>query len=171
MKKPTKDEKIQTLANALRGIIHAGGEQGIDHPAVQHAKDALTFAGEPFEKIGEEPQMSPNRVAAVFCEMHKAYFGINPRFDGRDRAALIEIAKMFKASEEVQFRGIVREYLDDKADPWMNGSDRNPPMMHAICWLNNSARIMRYEQAVASRDGVDQEADVQGGAIDILEGR
>lgn len=175
-KKPTKDEQIKALANALKGMLvlvegESGGGSDLweGNAHYEAACAALKMVG----AIADEPvklPLTPNRVAAIFCEMHKAQFGYNPRFDGADRQALTEIAKMFEAAEELQFRMIVREYLDDATDPWMNGSDTNPPMMFAVKWLNSSARIMRYESQITEKEHQDDAPVLPTAKRDPFEG-
>ena len=149
-RKPTKQETIDALTTALAALIHQDTPDGVI-AAYAHAKELLQELGAmPVETV--TVPMTPNRVAAIFCEMHKAQFGQNPRFDVKDRQALIDISKMFSGTEEVLFREIVREFFNDDKCTWINGGPNNRPMMHCIQWLCQSARVMRYERQIADRE-------------------
>lgn len=149
-KKATNAEKIAVLIEALQALLTVSEPEAVK-AAYAHGKDVLRALGAlPAEPV--TPPLTANRVMAIFAEMHKAHFGFNPRFDGHDANSAKNIGAMFFGTEELHFRMIVREYLDDGKDTWMNGGPNNPPMMHALKWLDSSQRIMRYEYAIAQRE-------------------
>lgn len=155
MKKKTKAETIEALTTALQALVSVKDPEAV-HGAYDHAREVLREVG----AMPTEPMPAPmtaNRVIAIFSEMHKARFGINPRLDGVDVGKAKNIAAMFSGTEELHFRMVVREYFDDDTDPWMNGGDHNPPMMHALKWLDSSPRIMRYEQQAIQREQMEAE--------------
>lgn len=166
-RKATNAQTIAALTTALQALIKQDTPEGVV-AAYAHAKELLQELGAiPVETVFVP--MTPNRVAAVYCEMHKAQFGQNPRFDGKDRQALIDISKMFSATEELHFRMIVREYFNDDKDPWINGGPNNLPMMHCIQWLTQSARIMRYERQIADREALGEVPELPVGKRDLWE--
>lgn len=151
-KKPTKQETIDALTTALAAMIRQDAPDGVT-AAYAHAKELLQELGAmPVETV--HVPMTTNRVIAVYCEMYKAYFNhVSPRLDGENIGAAGRIAKMFSGCEETHLRTIIREYFEDHKDPWMNGGIPGyMPKMHLLRWLDDSARLMRYEQQIADRE-------------------